>query len=221
MRLFSKFSRVVITVVVIAVGVTFLYYVSITQSLFSFKPEPSPTATPNYSTWRSYTNQKYGVSLKYPAPFQLVPGRSGPLAEWQLYGLTNGIEIVSIQIPRSTQILTNFLGASLRIGLSTDVIAVKECLNPPASFGYSDTYTQRLIGGVVFRKFTRSDTGAGNFYEYTSYRAVRNGGCEVFEYSLHKTNIQNYPVEAGRKEFDKTAIINSLESMLDTVQFKK
>lgn len=221
MGLFSNHPRAIITIAVVAGCIVFLYYVPIGQSLFSLKLKPAPTATPDYSGWRSYTNQKYGVSLKYPATFQLVPGKSGPLAEWQLYGLINGIEIVSIEIPSSFQIRTNFMGASLRIGLSTNATAVKECLNPPSSFGYRDTYSSRAIGGVVFRKFTRADAGAGNFYEYTSYRIVRNGGCEVFEYSLHKTNIQNYPAEAGRKEFDRTAVVNTLESVLDTVRFTK
>ncbi len=221
MRLLSKFYQTIITVVVIAIGVVFIYHVSITQSLFNLKIKSTPTATPDYSTWHSYTNQKYGVSFKYPAAFQLVPGKTGPLAEWQLYGLTNGIEIVSIEIPSSFQIRTNFMGASLRIGLSTDATAVKECLSPPTSFGYRDAYNQRVIGGVVFQEFTRSDTAAGNSYEFTSYHAVRDTGCEVLEYSIHKTNIQNYPPEAGRKEFDHTAIVNTREAVLDTVQFVK
>lgn len=227
MRLFSKYRPDISTIIVIALGIAFVYYAPINQQLFSFKAKPSPTATPDYSGWRTYANQKFGLTLKYPATFQLVAGKSGPLAEWQLYGLTNGVEIVSVEIPRSILIRTNFGGASLRVGVSIEATAVKECLNPPASFGYKDAYTQRVIGGVVFQEFTRSDTGAGNYYEFTSYRAVRNGlsgqtsGCEVFEYVIHHTNIQNYPAEAGRKEFDRATIITSLESILDTVRFVK
>ena len=222
MRLFSKPSQGIITIAIIAVGIVFLYYVPITQSLFSLKPTPVPTATPNYSGWRSYTNQKFGISLKYPSTFQLVPGRSGPLAEWQQYGFTNGVEIASINIPTSFQIRTNFLGASLRIGLSNEDTAIKECLSPPSAFGYQNAYSERTIGGKTFHIFTHSDAGAGNFYEYISYRALNDDdGCEVFEHSIHKTNIQNYPEEAGRTEFDHTAVINVLDSILDTVTFIK
>ena len=219
MRFFRKHLRIIISVGVVVVGIVFLYFLPVGQSLFGIKSSPTPT--PDYSGWRSYTNQKYGISLKYPSGFQLVPGKTGPLAEWQLYGVIDGIEIVSIEIPRSSQIRTNFLGASLRVGLSTDTTAIKECLSPPKSLDYKNTYTKRVIGGVTFQEFVRSEAGAGNFYEYVSYRAVRDGGCEVFEYSIHKTNIDNYPVEAGRKEFDRIAIVNALESILDTVQFLK
>jgi hypothetical protein len=109
----------------------------------------------------------------------------------------------------------------LRVGLSIDATAIKECLDPPSTFGYKNSYAQRLIGGVVFRKFTRSEGAAGNFYDFTSYRAIRDGGCEVFEYSIHKTDIENYPAEAGRKEFNLPALTTALESILDTVQFVK
>jgi hypothetical protein len=221
MRSFSVSYRFLITLVVALAGVALLYYLPISRSLTNSEASPSPTATPDYSGWKSYLNQKFGISLKYPPSFKLVPGRSGPLAEWQLYGLTSGTEIVSIEIPSSFQIRTNLIGAVLRVGLSSDPTAIKECLNPPEEFGYKNAYIQRKIGGVVFRKFTRSEGAAGNFYDFTSYRAIRDGGCEVFEYSIHKTNLENYPIEARRKEFNLVAVTNALESILDTVQFVK
>jgi hypothetical protein len=219
MRMPYHHMRAIVIGVAVTAGILFIYHVPIEKTLFSLRPVLAPTATPDRTGWRSYVNQKFGISLKYPPTFQLTPGRSGPLAEWQQYGLTNGIEVASIGIPRSSQIRTNFLGASLRIGVSTEPTAVKECLSPPASFGYHDAYAERTIGGKTFREFTRSDAGAGNFYEYISYRSIRDTGCEVFEYSIHKTNIQNYPAEAGRKEFDRTAVLKSLDSILDTVHF--
>ena len=215
------FQSYVFIVLVIMAAAAFLYYVPITQSLFSLKIKPAPTAIPDYSGWRSYTNQKFSIYLKYPDTFQLKPGQTGPLAEWQLYGLTDGNEIVSIEIPRSYQSRTNFGGASLRIGVSTEATAVKACLNPPSSFGYKDAYVQRMIGGAVFREFTRSESGAGNHYSFSSYRAVRNGGCEVFEYVIHHSNLQNYPLESKVREYDKIVVTKALESILDTVGFTK
>ncbi len=210
-----------ITIAAVAAGLLFLYYAPVTETLFNLKSTPIPTAPPDYSSWRNYTNQKFGVSLKYPPAFQVKPGQTGPLAEWDLYGLTNGNEIASVNIPRSFEPRTNFGDASLRIGVSTEPTAVAECLNPPSTFGYHDTYSSRSIGGVVFREFTRTDAAAGNYYEFTSYRAVRNGGCEVLEYVIHYSNIQNYPVASGIKEYDKQMVADALESVLDTVQFNK
>lgn len=221
MRPFSKLLRIVIAAGFVVAGTAFLYFVPIRQSFFSLKLESSPTPTPDYSSWRSYSNKKFGLSLKYPSEFLLKPGQTGPLAEWSLYGLTSGNEIASIEISRSFQTRTNFVSASLRIGLSTEATAVKECLNQPSSSGYNDTFTQRIIGGVSFRKFTRSNSAVGNNYQYTSYRAVRNNGCEVFEYVINHRDIQNYPPGSGIKEFNQTIIVNSLESILDTVQFSK
>jgi len=221
MGLFSKYHRVVLVIAFIVVGAIFLYFMPATQSLFSLKTEASPTATPDYSNWRSYTNKKFGISLKYPAEFTLKAGQTGPLAEWALYGLANGNEIAIIEISRSFQPRTNFVGASLRLGISTEATAVKECLNQPSTFGYNSTFAKRAIGGVEFKKFTRSTVAVGNNFEYTSYRAVRSGRCEVFEYVIKHREIENYPIESGVKEFNKTMIINSLESILDTVQFAK
>ena len=217
----QKHTRTIATVILIIGGLALLRYLPVGSSIFSMSATPTPTATPDYSTWRTYNNPKYGVSLKYPLTFQARPGQIGPLAEWSLYGLTNGNEIGSIQIPRSFESRTNFDDASLRMGVSTEPIAVTDCVSPPASFGYKDTYASRTIGGVDFRKFTRSDAGAGNYYEFTSYRAVRNGGCEVLEYVVHYSNIQNYPAESGIKEYDKQKVVDSLESILDTVKFSK
>ena len=221
MMTFIKSHRGWVVLIIVAVGVVFISYGPIIESLLNLTQGPTPVVTPDVSSWRSYTNAKFGVSLKYPLTFQLKPGQTGPLAEWELYGLTSGNEIASIEIPRSVQPRTNFGGASLRMGLSTEASAVKECLSPPSSFGYKDAFARRAIGGVTFQEFSRSDAGAGNYYEFMSYRAVRNGGCEVFEYVIHYSNIQNYPPESGIKEYNKQIVVDSLESILDTVKFTK
>lgn len=220
MHIPSHYVRAMLFGAAIGIGILFVSHVPIQDGFFSLQPVASPTATPDRTAWRTYTNPSFGITLKYPSMFSLVPGKSGPLAEWQLYGLTNGSEIASVNIPTSFQIRTNFLGASLRIGVSKDPAAIEQCVTPSSDLGYADTYHVRMIGGQQFREFTRSDAGAGNFYEFISYRAVRNNGCEVFEYYIHKTNIQNYPPSAGRKEFDRSVVISALDSVLDTVQLK-
>lgn len=78
-----------------------------------------------------------------------------------------------------------------------------------------------MIGGVEFQMFTGADAGAGNFYEFTSYRAVQDGVCKVFEYTIQRSSVENYPEERGIKEFDRSAIVNVLEGILDTVQFSR
>ncbi len=207
--------------VIVLVAAAGVYFIPINHSFFSLQLKTSPTPVPDYSGWKIYSNSKFGVSLKYPPAYYVKAGQTGPLAEWSLYGLTNGNEIASVEIPKSTQIRTNFGGASLRMGFSKEAIAIKECLTPPPSFGYRDMYSRRDIGGVMFKEFSRSDAAAGNYYLFTSYRAVRNDGCEVFEYVIHYSNLQNYPPEVGRKEYDKQKVVDSLESILGTVKFLK
>jgi len=212
-------QKEVIAIWVILLLVLIAFGGSIKSSLFSRTEELTPT--PDYSTWRNYTNEKSGVSLKYPATFALKPGQIGPKAEWTLRGLSNGIEIFSVEILRSFQSRTNFGGASLRMGSSNNQIEVNECLRPQRSFDYVNAYSQRSIGGVVFKKFMRSEVGAGNYYDFTSYRALRNGECNVFEYVINHGDIQNYPAESKIKEYNPSALVGTIESILDTVQFLK
>lgn len=213
----SRYQKLILALVLIVGGFFLIQSVPV-GDLFS---SPSPSATPNVVGWRSYSNATYGISLKYPIEFTLKAGQSDPRSQWQLSGLENGTEIFSLQILRSFQPRSNFVEATLRVLFSRDPGDVKDCLKLPSSRGYQNANSKRTIGGVVFNKWTRSEAEVGNFYEFTNYRALRNGGCQVIEYVIHDTSLSNYSEEARVKQYDKPLVQSVLESILYTIQFVK
>ncbi len=75
------------------------------------------------------------------------------------------------------------------------------------------------INGVTYTKLESSGAGAGNLYETTSYRTVHNGQCYAIEYTIHSSNIANYPTESGITAFDKAKVQNALESIVQSLSF--
>jgi hypothetical protein len=208
--------RTIVISLLVAAGILFLYYIPLKEPFFSLQ---LPRATENTADWRTYTNQLFSLSLKYPPIASTQSGSTGPLPEF--YNLGPNTKIFSVNIPRSFQSRTNFDGASLVAETNSDKNVVDQCLNPPADQGFTDAFDQRMIGGTVFHTFTHQEGAAGNFYELTSYRAVRNGSCFVFTSLIHYDDIGNYPPESGIKEYNKASVTNLLETILDTVHFTR
>ncbi len=75
------------------------------------------------------------------------------------------------------------------------------------------------INGQQFTKVTSSGAGAGNFYDTTSYRTIRDGDCYSVEYTIHSTNIHNYDPSQGIKDFDEPAVKNLLENIVKSFTF--
>ena len=75
------------------------------------------------------------------------------------------------------------------------------------------------INGVQYTKLVSSDPGAGNIYDTTSYRTVRNGQCYAIEYTIHSSQIGNYDPSMGIKAFDSTAVTAMMESMVQSFKF--
>jgi hypothetical protein len=122
-------------------------------------------------------------------------------------------------LPRETQPKTNFSGATFTVGTSADSDAVTGCTTN-ALDGTGTNKGAAVINGVNFTKFETSDAGAGNFYDTTSYRTVRNNQCYAIEYTIHSTNIGNYSPDQGIKAFDKLSVQKVLEQMVQSFTFK-
>ena len=81
------------------------------------------------------------------------------------------------------------------------------------------TATTTTINGVSFTKLTFSDVGAGNIYQITSYRTVRDNQCYAADYVIHSGNIANYPQSAGVKAFDMNSVQTVLDAMARSLRF--
>ena len=174
------------------------------------------SAMPGMAT---YTDASDTFSFTYPARFILSPGEAGQTQSWRSGATSTGLEIAVVAIPASFQPNTNFGDGKFTFGASTDSAAVSHCLTDANGNGVeSSTVT---IKGATFTKLTFSDAGAGNIYQVTSYRTIRNNRCYAAEYIIHSTNLANYPSDQGIVAFDANAVRSVLEGIAQSVTFVK
>ena len=73
--------------------------------------------------------------------------------------------------------------------------------------------------GTSLTVFSINDAGAGNLYDKTSYRAVRGGTCWAIEYTVHSTQIANYPDSYNLQPFDEARVKAVLDRLVGTFAF--
>lgn len=167
--------------------------------------------------WLLYTSPDGSVSVEYPSEAQPNSAASAPTQEWSVVATkSNGALLADIRLPRSYMPGTNFSEARFTIGRSADASEIKSCTLGPEGLTERGT---RTFAGYTFHKFVFADAAAGNRYESTIYRGIFDGDCYAIEYTIHSTNIGNYPPEQGIKEFDKEKIAGIMEEMVKSVKF--
>lgn len=165
----------------------------------------------------TYTDASGIFSFSYPSQFTLSGGGIGYSTEWMQNATSSGMLLAKVSVPASYEPGTNFASSRFTLGASSDPSAVASCqkmANPSNA-----TSSQVAIDGVPFTKITYSGAGAGNFYEYTSYRTDHEGECYAIEYVIHSLNIHNFPSSAGIKEFDRSAVQQMFEGMVQSFKF--
>ncbi len=165
----------------------------------------------------TYVDPGKTFSFSYPKEFSFSGGDGSYNQDWRVNTTTLGLLFTVVRIPKSFMPSTNFSEAKFTVGTSADPDAVKNCL--VADNGSVAKAGKVTIGNTSFTEITLSDAGAGNFYETTSYRAVKNNQCYAVEYTIHSTNIGNYSPDQGIKEFDKTKITSILEGIVQSFKF--
>ena len=75
------------------------------------------------------------------------------------------------------------------------------------------------IGGTLFSKFRFTAAGAGSIYDTTSYRTVHAGACYAIEYTIHSSQIANYPSTYNLKPFSAAPLTAVLDRIVGTFQF--
>ncbi|HET8575415.1 MAG TPA: hypothetical protein VFM02_04595 [Candidatus Paceibacterota bacterium] len=171
------------------------------------------------SGWQSYSANIWKIS--YPSTWQVTPGapqgRSSTF--WSELSQEVGGTNLTLLSPKGFMQGTNLQEVRLTVGSTNTPSAVQSCTALPSNRTPETTATPVTINGIPFTKITTSDAGAGNFYNTVSYRTVRNGSCYAVEYTIHSTNIGNYPPEQGIKEFDETAVTAILQEIIGTFHF--
>lgn len=182
----------------------------------------TPTGTEQGSTetqkdWKKYTDPSGSVSVNYPSFAEVKTVASTPTQEWKVDATkANGTLLADIRIPKTYMTGTNFSDARFTIGRSADAGEITNCTAVQDNFS---NRTGMIINGYPFIRMTTSDAGAGNRYDTTSYHGIFDGDCYVIEYTIHSTNLANYPKSQGIKEFNKEQIESLLEDMRLSVKF--
>jgi hypothetical protein len=173
----------------------------------------------NVSEWQTDQNDS-GWSIAYPLDFPTDDNYvASTTDDWSLNAFgTVGVKVFELDIPKAFEPQTNFDDAKLTIGRSDDTTAIKECLSPSTEVVTS--FSTTTINGTDFLKATSSDAGAGNYYETTSYRVLHVGQCYAIEYTIHSSQIANYPPEYQLKPFDKTKLTDVLDRIVGTFKFE-
>lgn len=187
---------------------------------------PVASTTPGYyentSSWQTYQDSAKGISVSYPLDFEVeTDGLPGADPSWRANsGGVNGMTLFTLAIPKAFEPQTNFADAKLTIGKSSDAAAVKDCLTPDPTGGPAIATTTVFVNGVNYTVFTGSDAGAGNLYDTTSYRTVKGGACYAVEYTIHSTQLANYPASYGLTQFDEAKVKDVLDRIVSTVVLK-
>lgn len=169
----------------------------------------------NSSKENSFTDQGKIFNFSYPKDLT-VSAEAGYTSSWRQNTQTLGLILAKVIIPKSYEPNTNFSEGIFTVGTSSDADAIKNCLIPQNG----EKLLNKLdINGISYSKIVLDDAGAGNFYETTSYRTLRNSQCYAIEYMIHFTNIGAYSPEQGIKEFDKNKVVNELESIAQSFKF--
>ncbi len=175
------------------------------------------TDTNSTAGMKTFTDSGKTFSFSYPEMFTVTGSNAGYTMDWSSGSSQLGLVLAQIQIPKSFQANTNFDDAKFSVGTSADAAAVKNCLTANSA---SPLKTETvMINGTAFTKLTYSDAAAGNRYDTTSYRAVRNNQCYAIEYTIHYGNIQNYSPDSGVKEFDEAKVQGTLDSIARSFSF--
>lgn len=169
------------------------------------------------ASWQADRRDDAKFGIAYPLDFESNDIMNGTLStDWRVNaGDAQGVKLFSLTIPKAVEPQTNFSEATLTVGGSEDPKAVSGCLVPDAGQQVGQPITE-TINGISFIVFKTADAGAGNFYETTSYRTVRNSQCIAVEYTIHSTQIANYPDSYKLHPFNELRIDGILKRIVGT-----
>jgi hypothetical protein len=176
----------------------------------------------NPAEWQTDSNNS-DFSIAYPIDFDNQDNYlASPSPDWRANSNNvSGIKYFTLTVPRAFEPQTNFIDTTFTIGASSNKSAVAQCLTADQSGGPAMATSTADINGVQFTVFHSADAGAGNYYETTSYRTLHNSKCYAIEYTVHSSQIANYPSSYNLKPFDKIKIDSLMKTIIRTFKFVK
>jgi len=161
----------------------------------------------------AYTDASFKFTIVHPvSALMQTSGFEGYLP-------TTQTPVVGFALPESLFAGTNLGDAGVYIGATSSPRVVATCTNPSSADGET-LVGDMVVDGAAFKITISTGVGAGNIYDATSYRTVREGTCfEVVEL-LHSSNIANY-TPGTVTQFDRQKISAMLDLMTQTFVFTR
>ncbi len=199
--------RWIVWTVVVVAAVAALWFLRgpLMGLFFSAVPDPvveEPVAV--VPTTATYASSTLGYSFEYP--------NSYTLDESYEYAFSDTKSIAGVAVSVGTTATGTNLSADTRVSVeqlpraavcTADIFIID---NVTAS---SVTDTEN---GTRYSLATTSGAGAGNFYEEAVYAIPDSKPCTAVRYSVHSTNIGNYPLGTVR-EFDYAALLTEFNAI--------
>jgi membrane-bound inhibitor of C-type lysozyme len=179
----------------------------------------SPATTATASGQKQFTDSAGTFTFMYPSTISITGGGVGYTQDWMVNATSSGLILAKATLDRAFQPKTNFSEAKLTVGTSPDPSAVATCLTYNPSGGPATAPTKQTINGTTYTVMHSNDAAAGNRYDTTSYRTMRNNQCYVIEYTIHSTSIGNYDPSQGIKEFDVAAVTSVMQGIVASFRF--
>jgi hypothetical protein len=232
---YSKFIALVLFVILPFIGFWFGIKYGLTiaplsdASAITSAPASSTTAVfpgseyySHVAEWQTYQDTTAGFSIAYPIDFTNT-ANSLPLAStnWRLNAGQDesGYQDFSLTIPSAFEPQTNFQDSTLTVGRSANAAAVANCFASDPSGSPSTPSSTMIINGISFVVFHSNDAGAGNLYDTTSYRTVHAGECYAIEYTIHSSQIANYPASYDLQPFNEKQVSDVFDRVVGTFHF--
>jgi hypothetical protein len=188
-------------------------------------PSAGAAATAYYNNpaeWQLDANNIDGAfSIAYPIDFETednYPAVSS--TDWRINsnGQT-GVQYFLLTVPRAFEPQTNFSDATLTVGASSKPDAIFQCMTPDQSGEEAMATSSATVNGIPFTVFRSNSAGAGNYYQTTSYRTLYNEQCYAIEYTIHSSQIANYPSSYNLQPFNEQKIDLLMQNIVGTFKF--
>lgn len=185
---------------------------------------PSTIQNDYYNTpaeWQTDANNtKGGFTIAYPIDFAAQDNYSvAPSTDWRVDTADPGDLYFTLTVPAAFEPQTNFVDATFTVGSSANDLAVAHCMDADSSGGQTIATSTAVVNGIVFTIFHSTDVGAGNYYETTSYRTLHAGQCYAVEYTVHSSQIANYPASYDLQPFNEAEVDNMMQAIISTFKF--
>jgi membrane-bound inhibitor of C-type lysozyme len=180
---------------------------------------PSPIDAQGANGMKRFSDAGGIFTFMYPSNVIVSGGDGSYTQSWMNNATSSGMVLAKATLGKSFQPNTNFSEATLMIGTDGDPSAVSTCLTYNSSGGPAQKPTVQTINGVTYTVFHSNDAAAGNRYDTTSYRTLRNNQCYVVEYTIHSTALGNYSPDQHISAFNESAVTKVMNDIVQSVTF--